>query len=117
MSDEIYSKYADFIVNFENNHPAYFNNNKLQLKSISIVDDIRERGQLAAGIYYPDTQSIRINRKDIGKNFPRLVIKKFEWKTCIGDGNAAHTALYCVLICRPAHLAAERVYLPDKMTL
>ena len=68
MSDEIYSKYADFIVNFENNHPAYFNNNKLQLKSISIVDDIRERGQLAAGIYYPDTQSIRINRKDIGKN-------------------------------------------------
>ena len=68
LSDEIYSKYADFIVNFENNHPAYFNNNKLQLKSISIVDDIRERGQLAAGIYYPDTQSIRINRKDIGKN-------------------------------------------------
>ncbi len=33
--------------------------------------------------------------QDIGKNFPRLVIKKFEWKTCIGDGNAAHTALYC----------------------
>ena len=68
ISDDIYSKFANFIVDFENTHAGYFNDNKLQLKSIKIMDDIKERGQSAGGGYYYGSQSIKINRKSIGKD-------------------------------------------------
>lgn len=65
LPDEIYSKFADFIVNFENNHPGYFNRNKLQLDSITIIDALKENGVSAGGAYYSNSRSIKIMRKAI----------------------------------------------------
>ena len=65
LPDEIYSKFADFIVNFENNHPGYFSRNKLQLDSITIIDALKENGVSAGGAYYSNSRSIKIMRKAI----------------------------------------------------
>ena len=65
ISDDIYSKFANFIVDFENNHPGYFNKNKLQLDSITIVDALKVKGVSAGGAYYSNSQSIKIMRKAI----------------------------------------------------
>lgn len=67
LSDRIFSKYADFVADFENSHSDYFNRNKLQLNSISVVDSIKEHGTTAAGAYYNDSHSIKIMKKAIEK--------------------------------------------------
>ena len=65
ISDETLSNFADFIANFESSHSGYFNMNDLQLKSISIVDDLIENGKTVGGAYYSDSQSIRLMKKAI----------------------------------------------------
>lgn len=65
ISDDIYSKFANFIIDFENNHPGYFDKNKLQLDSITIVDALKVKGVSAGGAYYSNSQSIKIMRKAI----------------------------------------------------
>ena len=65
ISDDIYSKFANFIVDFENTHAGYFSKNKLQLDSITIVDALKVKGASAGGAYYSNSQSIKIMRKAI----------------------------------------------------
>lgn len=65
ISDDIYSKFANFIIDFENNHPGYFDKNKLQLDSITIVDALKVKGVSAGGAYYSNSRSIKIMRKAI----------------------------------------------------
>lgn len=65
ISDDIYSKFANFIVDFENTHAGYFNDNKLQLDSITIVDALKVKDVSAGGAYYSNSQSIKIMRKAI----------------------------------------------------
>lgn len=65
ISDETLSNFADFITDFESSHKEYFNRNKLQLKSITIVDDLIENGKTVGGAYYSDSQSIRLMKKAI----------------------------------------------------
>jgi len=66
ISDEILSKYADFISDFESTHPGYFARNKLGLSSVTIVDDLKVNGKTAAGAYYSNSQSIELMKKAIG---------------------------------------------------
>ena len=63
ISEKIISKYADFITNFEQNHAGYFNNNKIQLENITIVDKLEIHGVTAAGGYYNDSKSIKLAKK------------------------------------------------------
>lgn len=67
ISGEIANKFADFITNFENTHAGYFIENKVKLNTISVVDDIRERGQNVAGAYKFEDHSIRLKKKLIEK--------------------------------------------------
>ena len=63
ISDEVLNKYVDFVTGFENTHARYFNSNKVQLKKISIVDDVK--GVHASGIYRSGTKGIEIKRARI----------------------------------------------------
>lgn len=63
ISDEVLDKYVDFVTGFENTHARYFNSNKVQLKKISIVDDVK--GVSASGIYRSGTKGIEIKRARI----------------------------------------------------
>lgn len=65
LPEEIISKYADFVSDFESKHASYFNKNKLQLNSISVVDDLKENGKTAAGAYYSKSRSIKLMKKSI----------------------------------------------------
>ena len=65
ISGEAMNEFADFITNFEQTHPGYFSKNQLQLKSISIVDELKENGKTAAGAYYSDSRSIKLMKKAI----------------------------------------------------
>lgn len=65
ISGEAMNEFADFITNFEQTHPGYFSKNQLQLKSISIVDELKENGKTAAGAYYSDSHSIKLMKKAI----------------------------------------------------
>lgn len=74
ISGETMNKFADFITNFEQTHAGYFNKNQLQLRSISIVDKLKENGTTAAGAYYSDSQSIKLTKKTIGqKTISKLI--------------------------------------------
>jgi SPP1 gp7 family putative phage head morphogenesis protein len=64
VSDDVLNKYADFITDFENTHPGYFNNNKLQLQSIDLVDNVKGAGS-AGGRYNDGTHSIEIKTSGI----------------------------------------------------
>lgn len=67
--DETVGKISDFISEFEQSHSNYFNNNKLQLKSIEILDEETYIGQHTGGSYTADTQSINLVLKMLnGKN-------------------------------------------------
>lgn len=63
ISDEVLSKYADFITGFENKHSGFFSANKQHLKRISIVDNIK--GVNVGGIYREKTNSIEIKASRI----------------------------------------------------
>lgn len=65
LPEEIINKYADFVSDFEAKHASYFNKNKLQLNSISVVDDLKENGKTAAGAYYIKSRSIKLMKKSI----------------------------------------------------
>lgn len=65
LPEEIINKYADFVSDFEAKHASYFNKNKLQLNSISVVDDLKENGKTAAGAYYSKSRSIKLMKKSI----------------------------------------------------
>lgn len=65
VSDGIFTKYADFISKFENEHADYFDRNKVHLKTITIVDSLNEKGTSAAGAYYNDSRSIKLMKKAI----------------------------------------------------
>ena len=65
VSDENLSKFAEFITNFEYSHSGYFAKNKLQLKSIEIVDYLKEHDKMAGGAYYPNSKSIKLMKKAI----------------------------------------------------
>ncbi len=65
LPEKIISKYADFVSDFEAKHANYFNKNKLQLNSISVVDDLKENGKTAAGAYYSKSRSIKLMKKSI----------------------------------------------------
>ena len=65
ISDEILSKYADFIKEFEITHPGFFGVKKKQLKKISVVDNIK--GVNANGIFREKTSSIEIKSSTIRK--------------------------------------------------
>lgn len=62
ISDEVLSKYADFISDFQIAHPRYFNNNKLKLKSISIQDEVIVGKGKATGVYRTGTKGIEIKK-------------------------------------------------------
>ena len=53
VSDELLSKYADFISNFEQSHVGYFNRNEFGLQRIEFVDKIKQH-QFATGMYKSD---------------------------------------------------------------
>ena len=65
LPEEIINRYADFVSDFEAKHASYFNKNKLQLNSISVVDDLKENGKTAAGAYYSKSRSIKLMKKSI----------------------------------------------------
>lgn len=65
LPEEIINKYADFVSDFEAKHASYFNKNKVQLNSISVVDDLKENGKTAAGAYYSKSRSIKLMKKSI----------------------------------------------------
>ena len=65
ISDEVLSKYADFINDFEITHPGFFGVKKKQLKKISVVDNIK--GVNANGIFREKTSSIEIKSSTIRK--------------------------------------------------
>lgn len=65
LPEKIINKYADFVSDFEAKHASYFNKNKLQLNSISVVDDLKENGKTAAGAYYSKSRSIKLMKKSI----------------------------------------------------
>ena len=65
ISDATLNKFVEFAEKFEQEHSGYFVKNKLQLKSLSVVDDLSENGVTAAGAYYSDSQSIKLMKKAI----------------------------------------------------
>ena len=65
LPEEIINKYADFVSDFEAKHASYFIKNKVQLNSISVVDDLKENGKTAAGAYYSKSRSIKLMKKSI----------------------------------------------------
>lgn len=65
ISGKIANKFEDFITNFEQTHAGYFAKNKLQLNSISIVDELRVNDAAAGGAYYNDSKSIKLMKKAI----------------------------------------------------
>ena len=70
ISEEVLSKYADFVENFEVTHPGYFNNNKLNLQSVSIMDEVKLANHRVDGKYSNDnlgTNGIEIKISSIGK--------------------------------------------------
>ena len=54
IPEEVLSKYADFVENFEATHPRYFAENKLNLQSVSILDDVKLKNGKAQGRYRND---------------------------------------------------------------
>ena len=64
ISTEVLSKYVDFITNFESTHPGYFVENKLKLKSLTIVDEVKGHKN-ASGIYRTATNGIEIRKSSI----------------------------------------------------
>lgn len=65
ISGKTANKFEDFITNFEQTHAGYFAKNKLQLNSISIVDELRVNDAAAGGAYYNDSKSIKLMKKAI----------------------------------------------------
>lgn len=64
ISDEVLSKYVDFITDFENTHSSYFGQNKVKLKSISIVDNVKGH-TAASGVYRDGSNAIELKRSRI----------------------------------------------------
>ena len=65
ISEKKINKLVEFVTNFEQSHAGYFVRNKLQLNSISIVDDLKVQGSTAAGAYYGESSSIKLMKKAI----------------------------------------------------
>lgn len=65
VSEGKINKLVEFVVNFEQDHAGYFIRNKLQLNSISIVDDLEVGGSTAGGAYYGKSSEIKLMKKAI----------------------------------------------------
>lgn len=80
ISDEILSKYAEFVKNFEDQHKVYFEKNKVHLKSISIVDKVKVKGGEASGIYRDGLNVIEVKKSSIRKKQSSFLSKSDDFE-------------------------------------